>query len=88
MLYEVITGNEIQLTTSNKNYNSQSYLYSTILDNGWSYLAYYANQNNSFYRLYNNQRINSNSNQNYVFLNLSSDKSTIDFGYTASYNFV
>ncbi len=76
-------GNEIQLTTSNKNYNSQSYLYSTILDNGWSYLAYYANQNNSFYRLYNNQRINSNSNQNYVFLNLSSDKSTIDFGYTA-----
>jgi iron complex outermembrane receptor protein len=64
-------GNALQVTTTNKNSNTQSFTHSSLLQNNWSYLIHATNQN----------RIN-DAKREYLFINLSNDTNNIDIGYT------
>lgn|GEM_PF-473120 len=69
-------------TISNDSSNSQEFSYSTLLENGWSYILYFAKQNSFFEKTYNNQKIVDNVNQQYAFLDISNGKNEINIGYT------
>ncbi len=75
-------GNEIKTIHSNKNSNSQSFTHSSILENGWGYLLHFTNNNNNSYKEINFQQVENNLDSQYFFLNLNSQRTNIDIGYS------
>ncbi|RXJ88735.1 TonB-dependent receptor [Arcobacter sp. CECT 8983] len=75
-------GSEIQTVQSNKNTNTQSFTHSAILENGWSYLLHFTNNNNDSYKNFNNNQLKNNLNSQYFFINLNSQRINIDMGYS------
>lgn len=75
-------GGSFKSVVSNKSTNSQEVSYSTVLENGWSYLAYFANQNNFFQRSHNNKSLNADNTQQYLFLDIADNNNSINVAYT------
>lgn len=76
-------GGNFKTIVSNKSTNSQELSYATVLENGWSYFTYFANQNIFFDEIYNNKNIDVNSSQQYTFLDMSKDDSSFNLAYTS-----
>lgn len=75
-------GANLKTTITSKSTNSQEISYATVLENGWSYFAYFANQNNFFKRDYNKDNLDANSSQQYVFLDIGDGNNSINVAYT------
>ncbi|XOB63007.1 TonB-dependent receptor plug domain-containing protein [Campylobacterota bacterium DY0563] len=75
-------GGNLKTTISNNSNNSQEFSYSSMLENGWSYLLYFANQNSFFDRFNKNDLLDNDTSQKYLFLDIGNDKNKINLGYT------
>lgn len=75
-------GNDLKISLSNKDSNSQEFTHSELLQNDWSYLVHGSNQNSYYKTQYNQNDIKNVTKQQYAFLSISNPSNNIDIGYT------
>ena len=74
-------GTKLIARLRNTGSNSQSITHSETLENSWSYLVYASNNKTKNHATYKGNRINNNSNKNYLYLNIEKDDTSINMGY-------
>ncbi|MGE4419727.1 MAG: TonB-dependent receptor plug domain-containing protein [Sulfurimonas sp.] len=75
-------GSEFFTAVTDKGSNSQSLSYSDTLENGWSYLAYVNRTKIKNFETYKNNKINNDSNQKHLYLNIKKNDTEINLGIT------
>ncbi|RXJ97491.1 TonB-dependent receptor [Malaciobacter molluscorum] len=74
-------GNELNLEFEKAGTKAQSFMHSQILENGWSYLAYFKNYDKNETQNYKKQDLKNNENRKYAYFQLNKNKTNIDIGY-------
>lgn len=76
------SGTEIIARLFSKGSNAQSLMHAQNLENGWSYFAFVNRESINETRAYRSQTLRNDSKKEYVYLDISDERNSIQFGYT------
>lgn len=76
------SGTELVARLFSQGSNAQSLMHAQTLENGWSYFAFVNRESINETRDYKSQALRNDSKREYVYFDLSDERSSLQFGYT------